>query len=329
MSKCATCRFGKRASIHYAASKVKEKLRINSLKLLHFDSRDEQIIQESFQQVLAFSAGLQLHYGLTDNDIMSALRAAHIAADEYYTVRHALAWDTDFVIPVEAIEADSNLFHSCGLDFAAMYRHKQQLLAHNRLSTERIFFILGPTGQRIPGVTTHDFNTLLEFAAHGITPLVSPGFKPESINVAPLRDRYLKLHHTIDRLLYKLYQDGTMIFLRKKDAMCIDGLHLSPQHHADSKGKPEGRIIGDLSGQHDQNFTPLNGSQHDKDQLRAAIALKWGEIKHPTVDQLVKMVLTSADIHGWNNIILWKKDLKGAFNLFNYHPDYCKWFAFP
>ena len=71
------------------------------MKLLQFDSRDEQIIQESFQQVLAFSAGFQLHYGLTDNDIMSALRAAHIAADEYYTVRHALAWNTDFVIPVD------------------------------------------------------------------------------------------------------------------------------------------------------------------------------------------------------------------------------------
>jgi len=41
------------------------------------------------------------------------------------------------------------------------------------------------------------------------------------------------------------------------------------------------------------------------------------------------MVFTSADIHGWHNIILWKKDLKGVFNLLNYHPDYCKWFAFP
>ena len=61
--------------------------------------------------------------------------------------------------------------------------------------------------------------------------------------------------------------------------MHINGLHLSPQHHADSKGKPEGRIIGDLSGQHNPGFTPLNG--------------------------------------------------KGAFNLLNYNPDYCKWFAFP
>ena len=134
------------------------------------------------------------------------------------------------------------------LCFNHVCRHKQQLLAHNRLSTERIFSIFGKTGQRIPGVTPQDFATLLEFAENGITPIVSPGFQPESINVAPLRDRYLKLHHTIDRLLYKLYKDGTMIFLQTNDALGIDGLHLSPQHHAD------------LSGQHDPNFTPLNGS---------------------------------------------------------------------
>ena len=103
--------------------------------------------------------------------------------------------------------------------------------------------------------------------------------------------------------------------------MRITGLYLSPQHHAD--------IRGDLSGQHDPKFTPLNGSAHDKDQLRTAIALKWGEIKHPTVDQLVHMALIAADIHGWDHIILWKKDLQGAFNLLNYNPDYCKWFAFP
>ena len=41
------------------------------------------------------------------------------------------------------------------------------------------------------------------------------------------------------------------------------------------------------------------------------------------------MVLTSADIYGWNNIILWKKDLKGAFNLLNNNPESCKLFSFP
>ena len=85
---------------------------------------------------------------------------------------------------------------------------------------ERIISTLGPTEQKIPGVTKQDFNTLLEFAANGITPLVSPGFKPESINVAPLRDRYIKLHHTINILSFKLYNDGTMIFQRNR-TLCV------------------------------------------------------------------------------------------------------------
>lgn len=120
-----------------------------------------------------------------------------------------------------------------------------------------------------------------------------------------------------------------MILLLLKLAQQIPGIHLSPQHHADSQGKPEGRVIGDLTGQHDEHDTPLNGSLHDKDDLREAIRQRWGDIKHPTVDELVKMVLTSADIYGWDNILLWKKDLKCAFNLLNYNPEYCKYFSFP
>ena len=59
------------------------------MKLLHFDSRDDRIVQElSFKQVMDFSAGFHLLYGLTNDDIMTALKAAHTAADEYYTVRH-------------------------------------------------------------------------------------------------------------------------------------------------------------------------------------------------------------------------------------------------
>jgi len=60
-----------------------------------------------------------------------------------------------------------------------------------------------------------------------------------------------------------------MIFLRYDVALKIPGLHLSPQYHADSKGKRKGCIIVDLSVQHDPSFTSLNGSSaHDKDQLR-------------------------------------------------------------
>ena len=315
--------------IRHSAAKSKEKIRINALKVLQFDSRDDALINESLRVALAFVNALQLNYGLTSDDILVALQSAHRAADEYYTIRHAMDWDTSFVIPAIALEADSTLFRECHYNFSQMCRYKQQKLAHNRLSVARIIDIFGSEGHKVPGVDPADVQILLQFAQHGITPPVAENFRPESINVAPLRDRYIKLQHTINKLLYKLYQDGTMIFLKHHEALRIPGIHLSPQHHADTKGKPEGRIIGDLSGQHDDTFTPLNGSAKDKDKLREAIEQQWGAIKHPTVDMLVKMVLTSADLHGWDNIILWKKDLKGAFNLLNYNPDYCQLFAFP
>jgi len=129
------------------------------LKLLQFDSRDTRLIQDSYQQVLTFMDGLHLSSHLSPTNIQSALQAAHTAADEYYTVRHALAWNTDFVIPADAIVADSILFQEYGYDFARMCRHKQSKLSHNCLSVERIQSIFGATGTHIPGVSSRDVNT--------------------------------------------------------------------------------------------------------------------------------------------------------------------------
>ena len=106
------------------------------------------------------------------------------AQQEYYTMRHALEWNTDFVI----------IFKACNYDFSTMCRHKQASLAKNRISRERIWAVFG--------------QTLIEFAVFGITAPIAASFKAEAHDVAPLRDRYIKLHHTIDKLLYKLYQDA-------------------------------------------------------------------------------------------------------------------------
>ena len=184
-----------RANIRQAATKAKEKLRINALKILHFDSRDTKMVQESLHKAMTFIHGLQLNFGLTEQDILLALQKAHQASDEYYTMRHAMEWDTTFVIPSEAIVNDSALFRDCDYDFPKMCRYKQNLLAANRISRHRINSVFGTDGQRIPGVDLRDINILLGFADNGITPPVASSFSPEKENVAPLRDRYLKLHY--------------------------------------------------------------------------------------------------------------------------------------
>ena len=74
-----------------------------SKKLLHFDSCDDQLIQDSYQQVLTFTDGLQLTSTLTTADIISALQAAHTAADEYYTVRMQRYFETVVMILLQCV----------------------------------------------------------------------------------------------------------------------------------------------------------------------------------------------------------------------------------
>jgi len=88
--------------------------------------------------------------------------------------------------------------------------------------------------------------TLTEFARYGITPPAAPDFVPESVNIPPLRERYLKVKHTVSYLLYQQYLAKTMIILDTDVARTILGIHFIPKTR-----KPEGRVIGDLSGQHD------------------------------------------------------------------------------
>ena len=276
----------------------------------------------------SFLDAIGLKLSVSTDHILQALEQAHIASDEYYNVTHAQRWNTTFEFPADAIATDEALLDSCSNDFTLMCKTKQEHLAHNRLSLRRIIETFGPLGTRIPGMLLSDFHTLCKFATDGITPPVGYDFIPQATNHPPLRKRYETLKHTINFLLFKQWGDGTMALLPTKRAKLIEGLHFSAQHHADSKGKQEGRVIGDLSGQHDPSYTPLNGTANSRDLLRTTIEQQWGPIKHPTVTQLVLMVLTASDIHGWDALILWKKDLKGAFNLLNYNPSSCKLFAF-
>jgi hypothetical protein len=311
------------------ALKAREKQRINNLKILQFDSKDHLNIAKAKRAVDSFAEAIGISGQISESDILDALQRAHIASDEYYNLKHAAAWNTTFEFPSEAVTADMQLWEQCSHDFTLMCKTKQGRLADNRLSEARVREVFGHDGTMIPGMLASDFDLLLEFGRTGVTPILPNDFKPENKMIPPLRARYTTLKHTINSLLFEQWEKNTMILMTTAEAMRIDGAHFSPQHQADSKGKPEGRIIGDLSGQHDTAYTPLNGTTTSKTALRTEISDTWGEIKHPTITQLIDMVLTAADIHGWEALVLWKKDLKGAFNLINYNPAWCKLFAFP
>lgn len=55
----------------------------------------------------------------------------------------------------------------------------------------------------------------------------------------------------------------------------------------------------------------------------------YGPICLPTLCSLMNMVADQAVKFGWDNIVLWKKDLNGAFNLLWFNPDHVPLLAFP
>ena len=120
----------------------------------------------------------------------------------------------------------------------------------------------------------------------------------------------------------ELHEQGLIFIIPTAGAIHIPGIHFSQTHWALKKGKEHGRPVGDASAREGDGFA-LNS-----DEVAEKVKEKWGEIKHPTVKALADMVLRVTERHGWDEVVLWKMDLKGAFTLLFVDPDSCQRLAF-
>jgi hypothetical protein len=159
--------------------------------------------------------------------------------------------------------------------------------------------------------------------------LLPEDFRPNG-RPPPLRAKYIAVSNCVNKLVAAQVVNGTVLLLPLEEAMKIRGIHFSCQHWAPNKGKPQGRIICDVANPADPDEIPINGAGREgKDKVREAVELKWGSIDHPTLVMIMRMILVMADKHGWENITVWKMDLKGAFNLLWFGPRFSRLLAFP
>jgi hypothetical protein len=123
---------------------------------------------------------------------------------------------------------------------------------------------------------------------------------------------------------------GTVTVLPTSIVRNIPNVHFSCQHWTPNKGKPQGRCLCDVASPVNDIDIPLNGATSvTKQALRDHIVDEWDPIIHPTLAVFMRMILAAVMLQGWANIILWKKDLKGAFSLLWFRPiDVC-FLAFP
>jgi hypothetical protein len=174
-----------------------------------------------------------------------------------------------------------------------------------------------------------DFGRLIDIAK-GVSIDTLPSFTPSGgVNRPLMRAKYTKeVPNAVHKLLYLQWIKSTVLLLPTVLAALIVGVHFSYQHWTVKAGKACGRNLCDTSNG-ERGKPTLNGSStEEKDRVRQLMIERWGKITHPTLQDLVQMVLEAADHHGWDNIELWKMDLAGAFNLMNFNAEAAKLLAF-
>jgi hypothetical protein len=166
-------------------------------------------------------------------------------------------------------------------------------------------------------------------APPGIDLMIPAGFYTTS-TPPPLRTKYIKVAPCVHKLLAAQLAKGTVLIIPLSVAQTIEGLHYSCQHWTPNKSKEQGRIICDVANAPTPDTIALNGNGVvGKELLRSRISDRWQPIHHPTLSDMMQMILAAAVKHGWHNILLWKKDLQGAFNLLWFSSSAVRLLAFP
>jgi hypothetical protein len=97
------------------------------------------------------------------------------------------------------------------------------------------------------------------------------------------------------------------------DIALAGGLHFNPVHWTSKPGKPEGRFLCDLSNAE-------SGCVINTADAKPLIDSRYGPVSLPTIQEIVDKIFHVAEsAGGLHNVRLWKEDIVGAFNQFNFN----------
>lgn len=246
--------------------------------------------------------------------LQNIARRSYSLADEIFHAVDAEKWGNGFLVSEEMVENDENLFEASSRNLTVMTSQRQKELIKNRLNRQRV--------EAYIHVDNPERDKLL-ILADGMPLFLRPGFKANGHGrLPPLRKTYTAVKSAVNRLLVENFHElGLAFILRKETALKIEGIHFSPLHWTEKQGKRQGRPIGDCSdGGKDKGNEPLN-SDYTKEMSDTI----WGTIKHPSIDDAATMIMDyykrakQEDVETqWTDVVILKKDLRGAFTLLFY-----------
>lgn len=309
----------------------RERARLDALPVESYADRDRKVAEETATASNAVCAILFPSDPITVGEVLHHLHQCHVAAADTMGIVAAVQWGENFQFAPETVARDLADFRAQGSSLPALARSRRARAMQTSFSVQRVEACFGIRGERHPEFGERDFRRLRRMAELGVQIPLPPRFVP-SPEPSQLRAKYLAVQGAIHKLINKQVTMGTIVLLPLLVAAGCAGIHLqNAQHHALKKGKASGRSVSDTANVEDpERFCPLNGhTAEEKKQVNEACKQMYGEIHHPTLQDLMRMVTAEAAKHGWENLYLWKMDLKGAFNLLWFDPDAVPLLAFP
>jgi len=225
-----------------------------------------------------------------------------------FGVSHAVEAANGFVMPEAVFSRDLDQLREHDYSLSRLIYSRQSALLDSRLNHAR----LDAWDQSDPDLP------LLRQLVDGIHIPLDPNFVPDR-STPPFSPMHTAATVAINLGWWKLYEQGLCLLIPTQplhDLLPEDELlSKSPSGWTPKFQSKGGRIT---SGYHYDN---KRGGQINTPYVRAAVEALYGPIKPPDIDGIVKNILAEAERVGWVNLILWKMDIKGAFNLLFFRHD--------
>ena len=240
-------------------------------------------------------------------------------------------WDkaNSIDFPTEAARREGANLAMAG-SIAALARQQQISRSPYRMSQSRIDLTVANaevhirTSKRNCPLTLA-WNTLLadslilrEFAEKGVDIITDPSFIPNN-REAPISGSYKRTGRAVEAHVHKAYLDNLIILIPREMAKTLPGAHRITSGWAPKRGKQKGRLTCNPSHNASRKGpqTPLN-----TEWVKLEAERRWGKVHLPTIGDIIRDVLSTADTYGRKNVVVFKTDLAGAFTLLNLNPNH-------
>ena len=265
---------------------------------------------EIFPQLVNWLTRLFEVKGQLKQQLLELLRRSYKITDLIFGENEAILWGEDFTFPIKAINKFIYQFKYVGFDFDKLVGLKLKEISKKRLSSVSVVKALSHDNPEL--------EKMLMIAKDGLPLFIDPNLTVNGPDFIPkISKTYQRTAVAVNKMLYEDFVVPGLAFILPGQLVRskLDSFHLNRLSWTSKQGKAKGRPIVDCSA------GKLNLNSIYTKEMSDRV---WGIIKHPTISDLVMMVLEffdSLNDANWNELVLWKMDLKGAYTLLSFQPN--------